>query len=273
MMDVELNEALKYVRGITEDRPKIALVLGSGLGDFAVTINVRKSVDCSVIPHYPIGSVAGHAGRLIFGTLEDSGVTSLPLLLFQGRVHLYENGDIEKVVFPVRLAHKLGAKILIVTNAAGGVNSRFEAGQLMLISDYLNLARKYPSVSERTAVALRKNSGLDTKLQQLFRLSARELRIDLHEGTYCWLHGPSYETAAEIKMLQTLGVDAVGMSTVPEIMEARALRMKVTGISLISNMATGLSSGKLSHEEVTETAKKIQQQFTALLRSVIVRIR
>ena len=273
MVDKRLTEAVEYVKSRTRVIPKLALVLGSGLGDFANTVNVEVVLTSEEIPNYPVGSVKGHAGKVIVGTLEDSGIRSLPFLLFQGRVHYYETGDVDKVVFPISMAHKLGARTLIATNAAGGINSKFEAGQLMLITDYLNFARKYPSSVGKSLSSPKHSPPFDPGLQDLFRDSARDLEIGLQEGTYCWLHGPSYETAAEIRMLSILGADAVGMSTVPEILHARSLGMKTAGISLISNLATGLSATKLTHEEVTETANKIQEQFTSLLKRVILRLR
>lgn len=269
----QLGEAYRHIRKVTDFKPKIALVLGSGLGSFADTVAIHGKIKSSEIPYYPVGSVQGHAGRIIFGTIQESGRTSLPLLLFQGRVHYYEIGDIERIVFPIGLAHKLGVKTLVVTNAAGGINTNFHAGQLMLIKNFLNLARKYPRMPSIAGPRKSTSATLDPGLQDIVRNSARDLKIGLEEGSYCWLNGPSYETAAEIKMLRALGVDAVGMSTVPEIYRARSLGMKVVGISLISNMATGLSPTKLSHKEVTETADKAQVRFTALMREVLLRIR
>ena len=269
----QVGEAFRHIRKLTDFRPAIALVLGSGLGSFANNVSARYAIDSAAIPNYPVSSVQGHAGKIIFGTIEESGRTSIPLLLFQGRVHYYESGRVDQVVFSIELAHKLGAKTLLVTNAAGGINSNFQAGQLMLIKDCLNLAMKYPLTASATQTTKRTSVGFDSKLQDLIRDSARDLQISLQEGTYCWLHGPSYETAAEIKMLRTLGVDAVGMSTVPEIVKARSLGMNVAGISLISNMATGLSLTKLSHEEVTETADKTQLSFSTLMKEIILRIR
>ena len=273
MTEDQVNEAVRYIRQLSPLRPKIALVLGSGLGDFAQSVRVHSSLNAVDIPHYPVASVKGHAGRLIFGTVEDGEKTSIPFLLFQGRVHYYENGDIEKVVFPVRLAHKLGARVLLLTNAAGGINSKFESGQLMLIRGYLNLAKQYPLANVRFARAKRMRAESDPRLQELLLNSAKALGIRLQEGIYCWLHGPSYETAAEIKMLRTLGGDAVGMSTVPEMIKGRSLGMRVAAISLISNMATGLSTTKLSHQEVTETADRLQESFTALMKKAILQIR
>lgn len=268
----QIGEAYRHLKTITDFHPRIALVLGSGLGSFADNVSVEHLINSSDIPHFPVGSVKGHAGRIILGTIRESNKSSLPLILFQGRVHYYEVGEIERVIFPVELAHRLGARTLIVTNAAGGINANFEAGQLMLIKDYFNFAHKYPRLPSMIQTRKRISPAFDPGLQGLIRNSACDLKINLQEGTYCWLHGPSYETAAEIKMLRTLGVDAVGMSTVPEIIKARSLGMKVAGISLISNMATGLSPTKLSHEEVTETADKSQLSFSSLMKELILRI-
>jgi purine-nucleoside phosphorylase len=273
MTDTPLGEAYRHIRKLTDFRPSIALVLGSGLGSFADHVHAQFSINSADIPRYPVSSVQGHAGKLVFGRIEHAGKSSLPLLLFQGRVHYYESGRIDRVVFPIELAEKLGAKTLLVTNAAGGINANFRAGQLMLIKDCLNLALKYPfsaSTSRRKQSAV---AEFNPKLQDLIRTSASDLKIGLQEGTYCWLHGPSYETTAEIKMLRTLGVDAVGMSTVPEVAKALSFGMRVGGISLISNMATGLSLTKLTHEEVTETANKTQLSFSSLMKEILLRIR
>ena len=271
--DLELGDAVRHIRKTTDFRPEAAVVLGSGLGSFADQVSVHSLIQSSEIPHYPVGSVQGHAGKLIFGNIRDNNRHSFPLLFFQGRVHFYEIGDIERIVFPIALAHKLGVKTLIVTNAAGGINERFQPGQLMLIKDHLNIARRYPVLSPYRKSKIRPSNTFDGRLQNVIRESARELGIGLQEGVYCWFSGPSYETAAEIRMLRTIGVDAVGMSTVPEIYKARSLGMRVAGISLISNMATGISSTKLSHKEVTETADKAQHTFSALLRELILRIK
>jgi purine-nucleoside phosphorylase len=273
MIKSQVDDAFHYIRQITNFRPVTALVLGSGLGSFAQNVTVQHSINSSEIPNFPASSVQGHAGKIILGVIEKPGRSSLPLILFQGRVHYYETGQIDRVVFSVELAHMLGARNLIVTNAAGGINANFRAGQLMLIKDTLNLALKFPTTVSEIQKTPRVSAGFDPKLQDLLRNSARDLTIGLQEGTYCWLHGPSYETAAEIRMLRTLGVDAVGMSTVPEIIKAASLGMKVVGVSLISNMATGISPTLLSHEEVTETADKTQLSFSALMKEMILRIR
>jgi purine-nucleoside phosphorylase len=264
------NSAQKIFLPLAPFRPSIALILGSGLGDFADHMDVEKIVEASSIPGYPVGSVHGHEGKLIFGAVRENGKSSPPLLIFKGRVHYYETGNIEKVLFPISLAKDLGAKTLLVTNAAGGVNTDFAPGQLMLIHDYLNLTGL--EISRVSSTQKRQSLKLDERLQKVFRSAALDLGIPLEEGTYCWLQGPAYETSAEINMARRLGADAVGMSTVPEIIRARDLGMRVAGISLISNLATGLSPSKLSHQEVTETANRVKARFVSLMRRVLVSI-
>jgi purine-nucleoside phosphorylase len=271
--DGHVDDAVTFLRGVTSLKPRIALVLGSGLGDFVNQVNVQSTIESAQIPHFPVGSVSGHAGRIHFGSVSKGIEKSSPFLLFQGRVHYYETGDVDRIVFPIDVAYRLGARILIVTNAAGGINSRFEAGQLMLIRDFLNVARKNPFFKKSVSSARKVASYFDEELQKLILATAQALKINLQEGVYGWLHGPSYETAAEIKMLRTMGADAVGMSTVPEIIRAKSLGMRVAGISLISNMATGMSSTKLSHQEVTATANKTQVLFTALIKELLLHIR
>jgi purine-nucleoside phosphorylase len=268
-----LQEAARHLLNSIPFRPKLAVVLGSGLGDFADSMDVQFTVENSTIPHYPASSVQGHAGKLIFGTVQDAGVRSLPFVAFKGRVHYYEGGKLEDVLFPIRLAHRLGVRTLLLTNAAGGVNNRFEAGQLMLMRDYINFTGLSIPFEGSAPNPIRKSHQLDRKLQLLFKEAAKDIGVDLKEGTYCWLQGPSYETAGEINMVRVLGADAVGMSTVPEIVKATDLGMKVGGISLISNLATGLSTTKLSHDEVTETANRVKASFAALMKSVILKIR
>lgn len=188
-------------------------------------------------------------------------------MVFQGRVHFYETGDLEPVLFPVRLAMQLGISSLIVTNAAGAVNRAFSPGDLMLISSALNLA--FHSLPAGPEIKTAPPSILDRTIAEYFRQNAKSLGIQLREGTYCWLKGPSYETAAEIEMLARTGVDAVGMSTVPELTVAAQSGIRTAGLSLLSNMGTGIGGQKLSHHEVTETASKVKQLLSRLLRSTI----
>lgn len=267
----KIREAVSFIRSVTDFKPRIALILGSGLGEFSKNINAVTSIQASEIPHYPVSSVQGHAGKLIFGYLQKDITQSMPLLIFEGRIHFYEFGSLDRAIFPVTIARQLGIRKLIITNAAGGLNNCFSAGDLMLIKDILNLTFLHPS-------SKRNNHGIsiytpqeyfDHKMQQLVIQCARELKILLQQGTYCWLKGPSYETPAEIQMLKRLGVDAVGMSTVPEIYTAYSLGMNIVGISLISNLAAGISQNKLSHAEVTETANNVKERFSELMVNLI----
>ena len=270
----KILEAVKFIRSVTNFKPRIALILGSGLGEFSKNINVISSILASEIPNYPISSVQGHAGKLIFGFLQKDIAQSMPLLIFEGRVHFYEMGFLDRTIFPVIIAHNIGVRKLIITNAAGGLNSCFSAGDLMLIKDIFNLTFLQPRVKiiKDRLPTYSPNEYFDQKLQEIVIQSAIQLKIPLQQGTYCWLKGPSYETPAEIQMLRRLGVDAVGMSTVPEIYTSNSLGMKTVGISLISNLAAGISQNKLSHAEVTETANNVKERFSGLMEKVILSI-
>jgi len=273
-----LQEAADSLEARIPSPPSIALVLGSGLGEFANELDKPLVIDSSDIPHYPRSSVQGHFGRLVFGNISSGKRRSPPLLVFQGRIHFYERGDLAPVIFPIQLARRLGATILIVTNAAGGINRSFKAGDFMLLDDFLSLTFLAEPANSRDQnnVDLRGNrrfgSPFDLHLQAAFLSAAKKLRIGLSRGVYCWLKGPTYETAAEIEMLRRMGADAVGMSTVPEIAAAHKLGMRIAAISLISNMATGIATEKLSHAEVTETAEWIKPAFTALMKEVLLQI-
>ncbi|MBI3006625.1 MAG: purine-nucleoside phosphorylase [Ignavibacteriales bacterium] len=281
-----LEESARFIESKTRLRPSIALILGSGLGDFADELHQESLINSADIPHYPFSTVQGHAGQLAFGRIENRKKKSKPILVFKGRVHFYESGNLESALYPVRLARKLGAKVLFVTNAAGGINKKFHAGDLMLLRDIISLAflmprdsrvrtKKVPPSASNLDLralsqsAVTRSSYFDVKLQNLLRSSAKKSSLRLQEGTYCWLRGPTYETAAEIRMLSLLGADAVGMSTVPEVVMAKKLGMRVAAVSLISNLATGISHQKLSHQEVTETANAVKESFTHLLRRAI----
>lgn len=279
-MATELDQALSFISSKTSIKPQIALVLGSGLGDFAETLSKPQTVLTSEIPHYPHSTVQGHEGKLVFGHVTLNSATSLPLVVFKGRVHYYESGDLNSALFPIHIAYGLGARYLIVTNAAGGINHTFNAGDLMLIRDYISLTFLKVVNSKNPHGAYTEyrherggSSALDQKLQQGIREAAKTLKIHLKEGTYCWLTGPTYETLAEIEMLRRLGADATGMSTVPEIVLAQHLGMRTAGISLISNMAAGMTGEKLSHQEVMETANKVKMSFTALMKSILISIK
>lgn len=272
MTQTALNDSLEFLRSKITSAPTLAVVLGSGLGDFGNQVQSPTIVSTSEIPNYPASTVQGHAGRIIFGTIEDGSRRSQQLIVFQGRVHLYESNDVQKVVHPIRVAAGLGAKSLIVTNAAGGINRLYDPGTLMFIQDYINLTGENPLIgneSINTILHKRTTPAMDPALLAKAKTVALKNGIKTKEGIYCWTKGPTYETAAEIRMMATLGADAVGMSTVPEIMAAHQSGMSVLGISCITNMATGISDTKLSHAEVTETANRVKTDFTTLVREII----
>ena len=247
---------------------EIAVVLGSGLGDYAERLSGAKTVPYTDIPHFPLSTVEGHAGKWHAGTLFNKRV-----YLMQGRFHAYEGHSMEDVTMPIRVMARLGVKTLILTNAAGGVNTSFPQGCLMLIDDVINLSGRNPLIGTNL-----KEFGprfpdmtyaLDPKLKTLAKETAKELGIPLEQGVYCWLSGPSYETPAEIRALRILGVDAVGMSTVPEIIVGRHSGMKVLGISCITNMAAGILDQELDMYEVIETGKRVKHIFARLIDGII----
>ena len=260
----QLRESLSYIRSGTKAKPKVAIVLGSGLGDFADSLSSKVSIDTSSIPHYPVSTVEGHKGKLVFGKI---GKTNL--LAFQGRVHFYETGTLNTILYPIQIAHALGVKTLIVTNAAGGVNKQFNPGDLMLMTDQINLTFENPLRGNKTTTQVRSAFLYASSLQEIISKTALQHSIALQRGVYLGVKGPSYETAAEIEMIRRIGADAVGMSTVNEVSLAHSLGIKIAGISCITNYATGIKDLKLSHAEVTEVANKVKQKFTLLLKSFI----
>lgn len=214
------------------------------------------------IPHYPLSTIEGHRGRIVFGK-----INAVPLLAFQGRIHFYETGGLETVLYPIHVACALGVKNIIVTNAAGGVNPKFSAGDLMMITDHINLTFELPVTQRDSSMSSR--SLYDEHLRSNAGAVAKQQGINLQTGIYCGVTGPSYETAAEIQMVKNIGADAVGMSTVNEVSLAVSLGMKVLGISCITNLATGVGTTKLSHQEVTDVAGKVREKFSELIRGVI----
>lgn len=251
--------------------PKVALVLGSGLGDFAETIRVVDTLDYHDIEGFPVSTVPGHTGRFIFGY-----VGEVPVVCMQGRVHYYEGYEMSDVVLPARLMKLMGAEVLFLTNAAGGVKQGFHAGDLMLITGQIasfipsplrganidELGVRFPDMSQI----------YDLDLQRVARKAAVTLGIDMKEGTYLQFIGPQYESPQEITMSRTLGADAVGMSTACEAIAARHMGMKVVGISCISNLASGISPVALSHKEVQEVADEVAPRFQALVTEIITQI-
>ena len=252
------------VREKTDFVPEAAIVLGSGLGDYAESIRVEYELPYGEIGGFPVSTVPGHAGKFIFGYVD-----RIPVVCMKGRVHYYEGYPISDVVLPARLMKLLGAKILFLTNAAGGVNTSFHAGDLMLIRDHLSVYAPNPLIGpnvDELGVRFPDMSAVyDGKLQQIIRETARENGIFLQEGVYAQLTGPSFESPAEIRMLRTLGCDAVGMSTVVEAIAANHMGMKICGISCICNLAAGMTAAPLSHEEVQEAADQAAPNFKNLV--------
>jgi purine-nucleoside phosphorylase len=248
--------------------PKIAIVLGSGLGAFAERLSDVVAIPYSEIPGFPVSSIVGHAGELI---LAKQGSTDV--LLMKGRCHYYEGYSMQEVTLPMRAFQKLGIKKLILTNAAGGINSNYEPGDLVLIKDHINLHGEnplrgphHPSFGERFPDM---SEVYNQKLREVARRAAKLLGIELKSGVYAISLGPSYETPAEVRMLQELGADLVGMSTVPEAIVARQAGMQTLGISCVTNMAAGISPHPLSHEEVTETSRRVAENFSQLMMKII----
>jgi purine-nucleoside phosphorylase len=263
-----LQDAEQDVRGVVPGRPRAALVLGSGLGSYADRLLDRTSIPYDAIRGMPPSSVEGHAGNLVFGR---AGATSV--VAMQGRAHLYEGHGPADVVFGVRLMRRLGAGVVILTNAAGGIDRSFGVGDLMLITDHLNLTGHNCLVGAHDKALgprfLDMTSPYDTELRATAHACAAELGFSLREGVYAGLLGPTYETPAEVRMLQTLGAQAVGMSTVLEVIAARHMGARVLGLSCITNLAAGLGTDPLSHAEVQETAARVRDRFEALLTKIL----
>jgi len=267
-MMASIREAADYIGTRTSIRPEIGLVLGSGLGVLADSILNATTIDYGDIPHFPVSTVEGHAGELLIGTLAGK-----PVLLMKGRFHMYEGYGPETVSFPVRVMKALGVKTLLVTNAAGGINASFKPGDLMLISDHINFMFKNPLIGPNDPeVGVRfpdMSEAYSKRLRALARRVGESLGVTFQEGVYAGLLGPTYETPAEIRMLRTLGADAVGMSTVPETIAARHSGIEVLGISCISNMAAGMLDQPLSHHEVMETAELVKETFIRVVNGIV----
>ena len=260
----KLEACVKAVRAKTDFVPDVALVLGSGLGNYAENIKIETEISYSDIPGFPVSTVPGHAGKFIFGYLDNVKVVCM-----KGRVHFYEGYNVTDVVLPARLMKMLGAKILFLTNAAGGLGEGFKAGDLMLITDHVSIFAPNPligpNVDELGPRFADMSEVYDKDLQDVIRKAAKENGIDLKEGVYCQLTGPSFESPAEIRLLGKLGVSAVGMSTVNEAIAANHMGMRICGVSCISNLAAGISEQPLCHEEVQEAADKAAPLFTKLV--------
>lgn len=263
------SEIASRIRAKCDRKVDMCVVLGSGLGAFVEALENQVVIPYSTIEGFPTSSVHGHAGNLVFGQLDGKD-----LVVMQGRVHFYECGDLKRVTLPIRILRCLGCTRMIVTNAAGAANPSFNAGELMLIKDHLNVMMagspliglnddafgvRFPDMSE----------AYNCEMSDVIRQTAKELGILLREGVYCASHGPEYETPAEVRMFQKLGADAVGMSTVPEVVVANHMQMKVAGISCLTNKAAGLSATKLTHDEVMECGRKVAKDFVNLLKESV----
>jgi len=265
------SRAAKFILGRTKLRPRIALVLGSGLGAFADEFASATRIPYAKIPHFPRSTAIGHAGQLVIGKVDTIAVAAM-----QGRVHLYEGYSAKAVAFPVRVFSGMGVKAIILTNAAGGVNVNYSRGCLVALRDHINLQGANPLTGpndERFGPRFPDMThAYDREFRRFVSEEGKKLALDLHEGVYLALAGPNYETPAEINAFRTLGADLVGMSTVPEVIAAGHSGIRVLGISCVTNMAAGMTGEPLTAEEVFETGARVKDQFVALLRAVTPRI-
>lgn len=272
----ELDETVAYIRERYRGTPEVAIVLGSGLGKLADEVELDKRAGVkpfayAELPHFPRSTVAGHAGRMVVGKLGKREV-----LVMQGRSHYYEGYSLSRITQAVRVAGRLGAKVLLVTNSAGSASKEFRPGDLMAITDHINLLGGSPLRGPNPDTLGTRfpdmSAAYDRGLLELARQVAKDLAVPLKQGVYLATHGPNYETPAEVRMMRTLGADAIGMSTVPEVIVARHMGMRVLGISCITNLAAGISATPLSHREVIETTTRVQERFLCLLRVILERM-
>ena len=265
------NDAAVYIRQNCSLQPKIALVLGSGLGGFADGLAEPAVIPYAQIPHFPQVGAEGHAGNLVIGKIGD-----VPVAAMQGRVHFYEGHSLQRVTFPMRVFSRLGVKAALLTNAAGGINPKLKQGCLVVLSDHINLQGGNPLTGPNEPRFGPRFPDMTEAYAKDYRAIAmeegRRIGIDIFEGVYAALTGPSYETPAEIRFLRTIGADTVGMSTAPEVIVARHCGIKVLAISCVTNLAAGMEDKPLSHKDVMETGERIKGQFAELLKSVIPRM-
>ena len=266
-----LSESLEYIKKYTDQKPEIGLILGSGLGSFADSLANIDRIATKEIPHYPVSTVPGHSGNLVFGTYNE-----VPVLAVQGRTHYYEGYSISKVTYIVRIMQGLGIKKLVVTNAAGGINRSFKPGDLMIIEDHINMFMDNPLIGSNNEEFGPRfpdmSNPYDSEIIEILEKIGLDLNLPLKKGVLFGLSGPSYETPAEIRMIKVLGGDTANMSTVPEVIAANHAGMKVCGISCITNFAAGLSSEPLSHEDVTLVADQVKDKFTQIVKELILRL-
>jgi purine-nucleoside phosphorylase len=266
-----VERAAKFIRAKTKLRPAVGLVLGSGLGAFADELAGAARVPYQQIPGFPRSTAVGHAGRLVIGKVGDA-----PVAVMQGRAHFYEGYAMRDVVFGVRVLARLGCRALVVTNAAGGINRAYKQGCLVVLRDHINLMGANPLIGpndERFGPRFPDMTrAYSPRFRQIALEEGRRLGIEMHEGVYAALTGPSYETPAEIRAIERLGADLVGMSTVPEVIAARHIGLEVLAISCVTNLAAGILDQPLSHDEVLATGARVQQEFSGLLRALLPRL-
>lgn len=264
----KIKESAEYIRGIIKETPQIGAILGSGLGAMADNLEEKVIIKYEDVPNMPASTVHGHAGQFVFGKLRGKNVVCM-----QGRFHYYEGHPMERLGMPVNIMKELGVESILVTNAAGGVNTEYVPGDLMIIRDHINFAFNNPLMGKNEEEIGPRfpdmSDPYDKDLRKLAKECAAEIGIEIKEGVYAMMTGPAYETPAEIKMLRILGADAVGMSTVPEVISAKHCGLKVIGISCITNMAAGILEQPLNHEEVIETSAKVRKEFIQLVGEIV----
>jgi len=265
------ERAAKFILRKTKLRPRVGLVLGSGLGAFADDFQGATRIDYRKIPHFPRSTAIGHAGRLVIGK-----VGAVPVAAMQGRVHYYEGYSLKDVIFPMRVFARLGLRAVILTNAAGGISREYKQGCLVAIRDHINLQGSNPLIGPNDERFGPRFHDMTQAYWKPYREAAleegRRIGLEIHEGVYAALTGPSYETPAEIRFLRNIGADLAGMSTVPEVIAARHMGLRVLGLSCVTNMAAGILGQPITQEEVLETGERVKGQFSALLRAVIPRL-
>lgn len=268
---INATDAVAHIRTLTPLTPRLGIILGSGLGNFAAQVEAPITIDYKDIPHFPQSTVEGHSGKLILGH-----IAGVPVAVMQGRVHAYEGYPLSEVTFPTRVLGLLGCKSLIVTNAAGAINTSYRQGELVVLSDHINLTGSNAALGPNEAKFGPRFFDMTTayspRLRALAHAEARRQNIPFSEGVYLAVLGPSYETPAEIRAFRILGADLVGMSTVHEVIIARHMGLEVLGLSLVTNMAAGVLNEAINHAEVMEIGRRVEQQFTTLLTALIPQI-
>ena len=267
----QAERAAKFILAKTKLRPRVAIVLGSGLGAFADGLSKATVIPYTKIPHFPRSTAIGHAGQMVIGF-----AGTVPVAAMQGRVHFYEGYPLAQVVFPLRVLGRMGIRAAILTNAAGGINTKYSQGALVAMRDHINLQGSNPLIGPNDDRFGPRFSDMTHAYHQPYRevaiAEARRLGFELPEGVYAALTGPSFETPAEIRYLRTIGADLVGMSTAPEVIVARHMGIRVLGISCVTNMDAGILDQELNHEEVLETGERVKGQFISLLQAVLPKI-